>query len=158
MDYVVLANSIIALTYLTIIIVTNVVLSIVFHTQGLNELQGCRLKTVTIGIVFVVSLISFLVIIQLLPTSHFDVRPQFFSICVIYSFLVLNIVKEQENTFPIILNLTQTLRTWCRISTVIDILPQPVLPLQELNPRVLQNNSQDCRIIDLEDDGGVFMG
>ena len=100
------------------------------------------------------AVLGFLGVIQLLPISDFDMKANYMIITVCNAALVLYIIKENEFTFPFLLSLFQRLR--CTNPNAVDPIV-PTYPMQELNPRALDNN-QDCRIIDLEDDGGIFMG
>ena len=108
----------------------------------------------TIGIVFVAGVLGILGIIQFLPNSDFDLKSVYVVSGVFISALGLYIIKENEFTFPFLVNLF----LWVKCTDPNAVGPiVPAYPLQELNPRALENN-QDCRIIDLEDDAGIFMG
>ena len=64
-----------------------------------------------------------------------------------YFFFALFTVKEHEFTFPFILNLS--LWRGCIPPNAVAPLAPSVLPLEELNPRALQNTSEACRVLDL---------
>ncbi len=153
-DFVVLVNIFIVSVYLAIFILSNIILKFLFRNENQDNGQGFRLKTMTIGIVVVAGVLGFLGIIQLLPNSDFDLKPVYVLTSVLISGLGLCIIKENEFTFPFLLSLFQQIR--CTDPNAVDPIV-PIFPMQELNPRTLRVN-QDCRIIDLEDDGGIFMG
>ena len=153
-----LANTIIASLYLTIFILSNIVLRIVFRNEEQDNFQDFRLKSVTIGIISVLGSLGILGVVLLWPNSDYDIEIIYIIILVQIGLLLLYIIKENEFTFPFMLNLFP----WnnCINSNLVAPLPLAVYPLQELNSRELQNRSsnQDCRVIDIEDDGGIFMG
>ena len=153
-DYVLLANSIVAIVYLSLFIISNIILKIVFRNEEQENFQNFSLKTLTIGVAFVAAVLGFLGIIQFLPNSDFDMKANYMIITVCNAALVLYIIKENEFTFPFLLSLFQQIR--CTDPNAVDPIV-PIFPMQELNPRTLRVN-QDCRIKDLEDDGGIFMG
>ena len=147
-----LANTIIGSVYLAIFILSNIILKFLFRNENQDNAQDFRIKTMTIGIVFAGGVLAFLGIVQFLPNSDFDLKPVYVLTSVFISALGLYIIKENEFTLPFLVNL------WVKCTDPNAVSPiVPVYPMQELNPRALENN-QDCRIIDLEDDGGIFMG
>ena len=146
-----LANTIIASVYLAIFILSNIILKFLFRNENQDNAQDFRIKSMTIGIVFVGGVLAFLGIVHFLPNSDFDLKPVYFLTSVFISALGLYIIKENEFTLPFLVNL------WVKCTDPNAVSPiVPVYPMQELNPRALENN-QDCRIIDLEDDEGIFM-
>ena len=147
-----LANTIIGSVYLAIFILSNIILKFLFRNENQDNAQDFRIKTMTIGIVFAGGVLAFLGIVQFLPNSDFDLKPVYVLTSVFISALGLYIIKENDFTFPFFVNL------WVKCTDPNAVSPiVPVYPMQELNPRALENN-QDCRIIDREDDGGIFMG
>lgn len=146
------------ITYLTVFISSNIILTFMFRNADENLFQNFRVKTVTIGITFVAGFVGIVGMFQFLPIYDFDVKSTFFIIIVDLAALALYIVKENEFTYIFILNLSLWNR--CRNPNGVGPLPLPAYPLQELNPRALGHNvsGQNCRIIDLEDDGGIFVG
>ena len=157
-DYVALANAIIVSLYLIIFILSNIVLRIVFRNEEQDHFQDFKLKSVTIGIVFVLAALVISGLVLLWPDSDYGIETTYIIILVEIGTLMLYIIKENEFTFPYMLNLFP----WsnCINSNLVAPLPPAVYPLQELNSRALQTRSsnQDCRVIDIEDDGGIFMG
>ena len=151
-DFVVLVNIIIVSVYLAIFILSNIILKFLFRNENQDNGQGFRLKTMTIGIVVVAGVLGFLGIIQFLPNSDFDLKPVYVLTSVLISALGLCLIKENEFTFPFLVKLFLKCTDPNAVGPIV-----PAYPLQQLNPRALENN-QDCRIIDLEDDGGIFMG
>ena len=151
-DSVMLANTIIVSVYLAIFILSNTILKFLFRNENQDNVQGFQLKTMTIGIVFVAGLFVFIGIVHFLPNSDFGLKPVYVLTSVFISALGLYIIKENEFTFPFLVNLFLWVKCTDAVSPIV-----PAYPIQELNPRVLENN-QDCRIIDLEDDGGIYMG
>ena len=158
-DYSDLVMGIITATNLTVFLLTNLILLLrcVFHYEDNNTFQDCRLKTMTIGVALVVGGLGFFFLLQLLPKSNFDMIPNYTLITLIESILLLYVIKEQEFTIPFTLNLLKSLWNRCQNTNnaVVPLQPQ-VLPMQKLNPRALLSN--DCSVVDLEDDGGIFMG
>ena len=149
-----LPNTIIASIYLAIFILSNIILKFLYRNENQDNTQGFRLKTMTIGIVFVAGVLGILGIIRFLPNSDFDLKSVYVVSSVFISALGLYIIKENEFTFPFLVNVF----LWVKCTDPNAVGPfVPAYPLQQLNPRALENN-QDCRIIDLEDDGGIFMG
>ena len=142
--------------YFCVFIASNIVLRISLRNEIDENFLDFNLKSVTIGIIFVAAALGVAAMILLLPRSDFDLRIVYTIILVDISALLLYTIKEKEFTFHFILSL------WNRFRNPNAVVPGPLpaLPLQELNPRVLENNraGQDCRIIDLEDDGGIFIG
>ena len=155
-DNVVVLNAVISATYFSVFIITNIVLRIAMRNEDQNNFQNFRLKSVTIGIIFVAAVLGVASMILLLPKPNFDLRVIYTIILIDIFGLLLYIIKEKTFTFPLILSL------WNRFRNPNSVVPEPPMPLpfQELNARALENNisRQDCRIIDLEDDGGIFMG
>ena len=140
-------------------LLTNLVLRVALD-EDQHHFQEFRLKTMTIGVALVVSTISFIALLQLLPKSNFDMVPNYALIAMITSLLLLYVIKEHEFTIPFTLNLLKSLWSRCQSQNTINaVVPfqLQIPPMQELNPRALRCNmlSQDSRIIDLEDDGGV---
>ena len=148
--------SVIFTIYFCVFIASNVVLRIPLRNEADDNILDFNLKSVTIGMIFIVAALGVAAMILLLPRSDFDLRIVYTIILLDISALLLYIIKEKEFTFPYILSL------WNRFRNTNAVVPGPLpaLPLQELNPRVLENNraGQGCRIIDLEDDGGIFIG
>ena len=151
-DFVVLVNIIIVSVYLAIFILSNIILKFLFRNENQDNGQGFRLKTMTIGIVVVAGVLGFLGIIQFLPNSDFDLKPVYVLTSVLISALGLCLIKENEFTFPFLVNLFLKCTDPNAVGPIV-----PANHMQELNPRALENN-QNCRIVDLEDDGGIFMG
>ena len=153
-----LANAIIISLYLTIFILSNIILRIVFRNEEQDNFQDFRLKSVTIGIIFGLGCLGIFGVVISWPNSDYNIETIYVIILSNIGLLILYIIKENEFTFPFMLNLFP----WsnCINSNLVAPLPLAVYPLQELNLRELQNRSsnQDCRVIDIEDDGGIFMG
>ena len=153
-----LANTIIISLYLTIFILSNIILRIVFRNDEQDNFQDFRLKSVTIGIIFGLCCLGIFGVVILWPNSDYNIEIIYVIILSNIGLLLLYIIKENEFTFPFMLNLFPW--STCINCNLVAPLPPAVYPLQELNSRELQNRSsnQDCRIIDIEDDGGIFMG
>jgi len=114
---------------------------------------------VTIGIIFGLGCLGIFGVFGILrPNSDYNIEIIYIIILSNIGLLILCIIKENEFTFPFMLNLFPGSN--CINSNLVAPLPSAIYPLQELNSRELQNRSsnQDCRVIDIEDDGGIFMG
>ena len=153
-----LTNTIIISLYLTIFILSNIILRIVFRNEEQDNFQDFRLKSVTIGIISFFGFLGIFGVVILWPNSDYNIEIIYVIILSNIGLLLLYIIKENEFTFPFMLNLFPW--STCINCNLVAPLPPAVYPLQELNSRELQNRSsnQDCRIIDIEDDGGIFMG
>ena len=155
-DNVLVRYAVILGTSFSVFIARNIVLRIALSNEVQDIFQDFRLKSVTIGILFVAAGLGVSSMILLLPRSNFDLRVVYTIILIEIFGLLLYIIKEKAFTFPFVLSL------WNKFRTPNSVVPEPPmqLPFQELNSRALENNvvRQDCRIIELEDDGGIFMG
>ena len=153
-----IVNVIIYIIYLIVFIASNLTLWVIFRNEDQvhDNVQHFRVKSMTIGILLLVSLLLVLGMVLILPQPEFDLRINFISNFVCIAFFALFTVKEHEFTFPFILNIS--LWRGCLPPNAVAPLAPSVLPMEELNPRALQNTSEACRVIDLEDDGGIYVG